>query len=68
MLITGKIPLLTSITNQDPFEKGQNDLFVVEAKDVGIPKKIRYEDYMNGERLIKLSTLCFLELVTIIIQ
>ncbi|CAF0916712.1 unnamed protein product [Rotaria sordida] len=37
---TGKISLVTSKTNKDPFEKGHKDLFEIETIDIGQPKKI----------------------------
>lgn len=65
MLILGNIPLIMSVTNKDPFERSQNDLFYVEAMDVGIPKKIKYGVYIRDEHVVKLSTVYFLELVMI---
>ncbi|CAF0968400.1 unnamed protein product [Rotaria sp. Silwood1] len=38
---TGKIPLVKSKTNKDPFEKGHRDLFEIEAIDIGQPEKIK---------------------------
>lgn len=43
ILITGIVPLRTSKTHKDPFERGHTDVFEIEAIDIGEPTKIKYE-------------------------
>jgi hypothetical protein len=43
ILMIGKVPLVSSQTYKDPFEKGHTDEFEIEAKDIGEPKRIRYD-------------------------
>ncbi|CAF4402107.1 unnamed protein product, partial [Rotaria sordida] len=38
---TGKVPLVTSKTYSDPFDRGHTDEFEIEAMDIGEPKKIK---------------------------
>ncbi|CAF4048737.1 unnamed protein product, partial [Rotaria sordida] len=47
---TGKVPLVTSKTYSDPFDRGHTDEFEIEAMDIGEPKKIKIGHDDSGFR------------------
>ncbi|CAF1287745.1 unnamed protein product [Rotaria sordida] len=47
---TGKVPLVTSKTYSDPFDRDHTDVFEIEAMDIGEPKKIKIGHDDSGFR------------------
>ncbi|CAF4073398.1 unnamed protein product, partial [Rotaria sordida] len=47
---TGKVPLMTSKTHNDPFERDHTDEFEIEAMDIGEPEKIKVGHDDSGFR------------------